>query len=331
MLLSLGVGAVAHLWFAVSNDIMQMFAARTIAGLAAGNIGVIQSNIADRTSPQDRARTMGFLGAVIGAGFVIGPALGGLLSGIGSGPVHQTPFLIAAAFSALSFILAIRSKETNTLSRSVVTQGVFSEYVKTVLSGQIGWYVASFFCLNLAFAQVEASYVLLVRDVLGFGARQTGWLFTYIGVLIIIVQGGLISSAVFALWGDENHYCWCCAAGQWLASDCGTCLWRRAWSCHRGGPHPAVNDPCPCRFCFPDSTLTSSASKAASARNMGGSLGFIQGCGSIGQVLGFVSAGPFFAFWRGRGILWFWYRGHLLSVGFYPDDVKSSAQTAENG
>ena len=41
LLLSLGVGTVAHLWFAVSNDIMQMFAARTIAGLAAGNIGVI--------------------------------------------------------------------------------------------------------------------------------------------------------------------------------------------------------------------------------------------------------------------------------------------------
>ena len=39
-------------------------------------------------------------------------------------------------------------------------------------------------------------HVLLVRDVLGFGARQTGWLFTYIGVLIIIVQGGLISRAV---------------------------------------------------------------------------------------------------------------------------------------
>ena len=36
-------------------------------------------------------------------------------------------------------------------------------------------------------------------------------------------------------------------------------------------------------------------------------------------------------FWRGRGTLWFWHSGHLLSVGFYSDDVKSPAQTAENG
>jgi len=101
LLLSLDVGTVAHLWFALNNDIMQMFAARTIAGLAAGNVGVIQLIIADRIPPQDRARTMGFLVAAIGAGFVLGPTLGGLLNGIGSGPVHQTLFLIAAAFCAL--------------------------------------------------------------------------------------------------------------------------------------------------------------------------------------------------------------------------------------
>ena len=56
LLLSFGVGTVAHLWFAVSNDMMQMFAARTIAGLAAGNMGVIQSIIADehyyKTEPE---------------------------------------------------------------------------------------------------------------------------------------------------------------------------------------------------------------------------------------------------------------------------------------
>ena len=299
LLLSLGVGTVAHLWFAVSNDIMQMFAARTIAGLAAGNIGVIQSIIVDRTSPQDRARTMGFLGAAIGAGFVIGPALGGLLSGIGSGPVHQTPFLIAAAFSALSFILAIRLKETSTLSRSVVTQGVFSEYVKTVLSGQIGWYAASFFCLNLAFAQVEASYVLLVRDVLGFGARQTGWLFTYIGVLIITVQGGLISRAVLR-FGEMKTI----IAGVALLASGQLLTVALAFGDALGlvimvGPILLSTTLVCVGFAFTNPTLTASASKAASARNMGGSLGFIQGCGSIGQVLGLVSAGPFYAFGGG--------------------------------
>ena len=52
-------------------------------------------------------------------------------------------------------------------------------------------------------------------------------------------------------------------------------------------------------FAFTNPTLTASASKAASARDMGGSLGFMQGCGSIGQVLGLLSAGPFYAFGGG--------------------------------
>ena len=299
LLLSLGVGTVAHLWFAFSNDIMQMFAARLIAGLAAGNIGVIQAIIADQTSPRERATRMGFLGAAIGAGFVIGPALGGILGGIGSGPVHQTPFLIAAAFSALSFILAVRLKETSTLSRLVVTQGLFSDYVKAVLSGQIGWYAASFFFLSLAFAQVEASYVFLVRDVLGFGVRQTGWLFTYIGVLIILVQGGLISRAVMRFGEIKTIIAGVAllASGQLLTAVL-------AFGDALGlaivlGPILLSTTLVCVGFAFTNPTLTASASKAASARDMGGSLGFIQGCGSMGQVLGLVSAGPFYAFGGG--------------------------------
>ena len=54
----------------------------------------------------------------------------------------------------------------------------------------------AFFCLNLSFAQIEASYVLLLRDYLGFGAAKTGWLFAYIGVCIILVQSVLINVAV---------------------------------------------------------------------------------------------------------------------------------------
>ena len=296
LLLSLGVGTVAHLWFAFSNDIMQMFAARLIAGLAAGNIGVIQAIIADQTSPRERATRMGFLGAAIGAGFVIGPALGGILGGIGSGPVHQMPFLIAAAFSVLSLILAVRLKETGTVSRPAITQGVFSDYRKIVLSSQIGWYVASFFCLNLAFAQVEASYVLLVRDVLGFGARQTGWLFAYIGVLIIIVQGGFISRTVLRFGENKVMIVGVAllASGQLLTvaiafgDACGLVI---------GLGLILLSTTLVCvGFAFTNPTLTASASKAASAQHMGGSLGFIQGCGSIGQVLGLVSAGPFYAF-----------------------------------
>ena len=57
------VNVLAHIWFALSTDIVEMFAARILAGLAAGNTGVIQAMIADRVNPGERARYMGFLGS----------------------------------------------------------------------------------------------------------------------------------------------------------------------------------------------------------------------------------------------------------------------------
>ena len=192
LLVSLIIGTAAHLWFALSNDIISMFAARIIAGLSAGNIGVIQAIIADNSKPDERARIMGFLGAAIGSGFVLGPAIGGLLGGLGSGPVHQVPFLVAALFSFIAVCLALRLKLRRVATTDTSDRQAFAVALKAMLSSPIGMFALAFFCLNLAFAQVEASYVLLVRDLLGFGPRETGWLFTYIGVCIILVQGGLI-------------------------------------------------------------------------------------------------------------------------------------------
>jgi MFS family permease len=81
LVVSTFISACGHIGFALTTDLTVMFVARIVAGLAAGNIGVIQAIITDSTSPEDRAKWMGKLGAFIGLGFVAGPALGGLLSG----------------------------------------------------------------------------------------------------------------------------------------------------------------------------------------------------------------------------------------------------------
>ena len=74
---------LTHIWFALSTDIVQMFAARILAELAAGNTGVIQAMIADRVKPTERARCMKLFGAAMGTDFVAGSALGGLFSVFG--------------------------------------------------------------------------------------------------------------------------------------------------------------------------------------------------------------------------------------------------------
>lgn len=304
LLISLIIGTAAHLWFALSNDILSMFAARIIAGLSAGNIGVIQAIIADNSKPEARARIMGFLGAAIGSGFVLGPAIGGLLGGLGDGPVHQVPFLVAALFSFIAVCLAMRLKLQSVQSAIDSTtdsgrQGFF-QLLKSMLSSPIGLFALAFFCLNLAFAQVEASYVLLVRDLLDFGPRQTGWLFTYIGVCIIIVQGGLIGKLTNA-FGEMRVVVagvTVLAAGQLVttiiaggASPFGNSLFLAI----------LVSTSFVCvGFALTNPTLSAASSYAAHSGQMGGALGLVQGFGSMGQVTGLSIAGPLYQAGTGR-------------------------------
>jgi len=295
LIASLLVNALAHLWFAFSDDIIQMFAARILAGLAAGNTGVIQAMIADRVGAGERARYMGFFGAAIGTGFVAGPALGGLFSGIGGGPLHQAPFLLAAGFSCLALLLSARIGET-IVARAPAQPSTqtLPQRLVTMLQSPLAFYALAFFCLNLSFAQVEASFVLLLRDYLGFGARQTGWLFTYIGVCIILVQGGLINSAVrrFGEIGTIGFGASLLVTGQVLTVIMATGMLV-------GNAYPMVQmlvaTTAVCfGFGFSNPSLSAAASNAAGKTSMGGALGTVQGFGSLGQVAGLVLAGPLY-------------------------------------
>ena len=150
-------------------------------------MGVIQAMIADRSSPEKRAQFMGLFGASIGLGFVAGPAIGGLLGGLCNGTPHQIPFLLAAFVSMAALLLTIRLKAAPA-DRVVPERKSLPalQRVTTLLRSPLALYAIASLLLNLSFAQVEASFVLVLRDYLGFGIRQTGWLFTYIGVCVVL-------------------------------------------------------------------------------------------------------------------------------------------------
>ena len=293
LVIALAVNMAAHLWFAMSEDITQLFLARILAGFAAGNIGVIQAIITDSTSSEKRAKIMGMLGASIGAGFVLGPALGGVLSAFGSGPVHQTPFLVAAFFAAFACVLAIRLKETHHQGSAQKKAGKIIQ-LHLLARPEVLLFAAAFFCLNLSFAQVEASHVLVLRDLLGFDAQMTGYFFAYIGVMIIIIQGGVIGRVVAAL-GERKVIvigCILLMAGQLLTAVI-------AWPIFADFNHSfsaiiGVTALVCAGFALTNPTLSASSSHIASEQERGAILGTVQGCGSLGQVCGLSLAGPFF-------------------------------------
>ncbi len=97
--------AVAGLFFdymfsALAPSIMWLFVGRVIAGICGSSYVIANAFIADVTAPEDRAKAFGLMGAAFGVGFVIGPAIGGLLGEFGP----RVPFYAAAAISLINFI-----------------------------------------------------------------------------------------------------------------------------------------------------------------------------------------------------------------------------------
>ena len=100
-LLLLAVAGLAcdYVLSALAPSLFWLFVGRIIAGACGASYVIANAYIADITAPQDRARAFGLMGAAFGTGFVVGPAIGGLLGEFGP----RVPFWVAAGISALNF------------------------------------------------------------------------------------------------------------------------------------------------------------------------------------------------------------------------------------
>jgi DHA1 family tetracycline resistance protein-like MFS transporter len=103
LLLSLGGLTIDYLLLAMVQTLPLLFAARIISGIFGGSYAAAQAAIADVTSPEERARNFGYVGAAFGIGFVAGPIIGGLLGELGP----RAPFFAAAALAATNFLYGL--------------------------------------------------------------------------------------------------------------------------------------------------------------------------------------------------------------------------------
>ncbi|WP_350356171.1 MFS transporter [Halorarius halobius] len=191
-----------------ANGLVVLFAARALAGAMGGNIATANAYIADITPPEDRARGLGILGAAFGLGFVFGPAISGLVSsGVALSlfrdvlpaavPVSEftMPSFTAAALSAanlaLAFVVLPEPRRRSTSTGATAASRLRRLY-EAVRSPAIGSLVVAFFVASFAFSAFESQFIFLTNDRLGYGTAENAVLLTYIGVLIAVVQGGLI-------------------------------------------------------------------------------------------------------------------------------------------
>jgi DHA1 family tetracycline resistance protein-like MFS transporter len=176
----------------VTTALLALFVARLLAGIATATIGVAQAYIADSTTPENRAKGMGIIGAAFGLGFVFGPALGGILAPYGQGVPAFVAGGLALANAGFAFFKLPESLPVERRGE-VVARG-FS-VARLLASAQIpgmGPLMVMYFLSIFAFATMEATFPLLTRDAFGFTEVENGYTFAYIGVLVVIMQGGLV-------------------------------------------------------------------------------------------------------------------------------------------
>ena len=171
-----------------------VYLSRIIDGFTGGNISTAQAYISDVTTPQNRSRAMALIGIAFGVGFSAGPFLGGVLGQYSI----SLPAYVAGGFSLLAAILTfIRLPESRTHKPVDVEVWLHPSQFAPVLRKPILLQLLMMsFITMAAFVMMESTIGIFLKGHYHYGQRQVGWFFGFVGVVILIVQGGIIRRIV---------------------------------------------------------------------------------------------------------------------------------------
>lgn len=197
LLLGLACSALSYVGLGFSDQLWMLFAARFFAGAGAGTIGAVFAYVTDTTTPDKRAKGMGIIGAAFGLGFTLGPALGGLVSG--SNPSMSQlaiPAFIAAGLSTLAFFLTLflLKESLPDAARHAPAGPGRLEFARRIVTHRpvLRRLIVIGFIVTGAFAALESTFALWSHETFDWGPRQIGLMFFYVGVILTVIQGGLI-------------------------------------------------------------------------------------------------------------------------------------------
>jgi len=296
ILISLGIEMLSFALTALAGSLPLLLLARVIGGIGASNLGSAQAVVSDVTPPPKRAAGMGTIGAAIGIGFVIGPVLGGLFSSHGS----PLPFWIAMGLALLNALLVLfllpetRGRQAGVSFWKGGLNVLVPGWSKAIRQREIASLVLVNLLYTLAFSSMEAVFALLTQRTLGWSATQNGYLFTYIGIIVVLMQGGLLRLLV-KRWGERTLM----LAGLLLLS---LGLLLLVWSGSLALLLLATG-----LLSLGDGAITPTSSALLSlvtpAGEQGEILGLSQGLGGLGRTIGPLLAGALFAISPGMPFL----------------------------
>lgn len=228
LLVSLTGSLLANTMWVFAGGFGMLLASRLLAGAMTGNVAVANAAVADITSAENRSRGMAAVGMAFGLGFILGPAIGGMMAGLrpdrwwpaatawGINP-FSAPAAVAAGLAALNLAwAAVSFRETlpperrgvPVAGRPINPLAIFKGDLPARLHAVNG----AFFFHTLLFSGMEATLVFLGAQRLGLGAFAFGMIFAWMGVFSAGIQGGLFRPFakrfgvhVFAMLGFALH------------------------------------------------------------------------------------------------------------------------------
>jgi MFS transporter, DHA1 family, tetracycline resistance protein len=300
ILLSLAGSCVGFLIFGLAHNLVFLFAGRMVAGIAGAIIPTTNAYIADVTTPENRARGMGLVGAAFGLGFILGPAIGGILAPYG----YDKPALLASAMAGMNLVFAyfkLPESITDDIRRGASKRRFdLQTLIDALRHPRIGLLLTLYFVVTFAFSNMEATFGLLNEHRYGLSARQTGYLFTFIGLLMSLMQGVLVGRFV-KLWGER----WCIVLGTFtmifglgllpfapnIALYCGVIALLSFGT--------GINNP----------SIAGLLSRSSHADEQGGIMGIAQSMASLGRIIGPI--------WGGYAFGAFGFRWPFISAALF--------------
>jgi DHA1 family tetracycline resistance protein-like MFS transporter len=185
---------LCYLGLAFAPNVFVAFLVRLAGGLAAGNGSVIQGYIADVSPLESRTGRIGWLGAAFNVGLIIGPSLGGLFARPQMGPAgFRIPLLIAAGLSAVAVtgvVLFVGESRVRTQAASVRPNrwAILGEVARHPVLGRL---MLLTFVVGFAFTGIESTFGLWAQHRFGWGPRNVGVCFAFVGAASALCQSML--------------------------------------------------------------------------------------------------------------------------------------------
>ena len=189
---------LGYVVLALSSSYWLFLLSRLIDGFTGGNISVARAYVADVTPPEDRSKGMAVIGIAFGLGFILGPALGGLL--YSPGHSYHLAAVVAGSLSLIAAILTmlfLKEPEVRRSTRSA--SALLREGFKAVLSWPVFSVCLVYMVYMIVFSGFETTFSMFTHHLFGLSVRQNSLMFMYAGVLGFIIQGSIMRKRVVAL------------------------------------------------------------------------------------------------------------------------------------